>query len=112
MTQIFFGLSFTFVTAIIVIGADTILKIAADGGRPVLSSHVLVGCALYAVSALFWLFAMRHVTLAQAGVVYSMLSLLALCAIGALWFEEVLGPREFLGIIFALIAMVLMVRVT
>ena len=54
---------------------------------------------------------MRHVTLAQAGVAYSMLTLLALCAIGAIWFGEQLYAREYLGILCALAAMVLLARV-
>lgn len=112
MTHLLFGFFFAFVTALVVIAGDTVLKIAADSGRPIWSGLVLAGCGIYAFSAIFWLYAMRHVTLAQAGVAYSMLTLLALCAIGVLWFDERLYMREFLGIGCALAAMVLMVRVT
>ena len=112
MTHLIFGFFFAFVTAIVVIAGDTILKIAADTNKPVLSGLVIAGSLIYAISAFFWLYAMRHVTLAQAGVAYSMLTLLALCAIGVLWFDERLYTREFLGIGCALAAMVLMVRVT
>ncbi len=112
MTQIFLGFSFAFITALVVIAGDMVLKIAADNGKPVLSSAVMLGCGIYAASAIFWLYAMRHMTLGQAGVAYSMLTLLALCAIGVLWFDEQLHMREFLGILCALAAMVLMVRVT
>lgn len=112
MTQVIFGFSFAFVTALVVIAGDMVIKVAADGGKPVWSNLVLTGCAIYALSAIFWFYAMRHVTLAQAGVAYSMLTLLALCAIGVIWFGEQLYAREFIGIGFALAAMVLMVRVT
>ena len=112
MTHIFFGLGFTFLTALVVIIGDTILKLAADGDHPVTSTLVLTGCAIYAVSAVLWLYAMRHITLAQAGVTYSMLTLLALCAIGALWFDEPIRAREVAGILCALAAMILMVRLT
>lgn len=112
MAHLLFGFAFTCLTALIVIGGDTILKIAADGGRPVQHPLVLTGATLYAVSAIFWLYAMKHVTLAQAGVAYSMLTLLALCVIGVVWFGEELALREGLGIACALAAMVLMVRVT
>ena len=40
-----------------------------------------------------------------------MFSLLALCAMGALYFDEQLYLREYAGIGCALLAMVLMVRV-
>ena len=112
MTHLVFGFFFAFITAIVVIAGDTVLKIAADANKPLLSGLVLSGCAIYAVSAIFWLYAMRHVTLAQAGVAYSMLTLLALCAIGVLWFDERLYAREIAGIGCALAAMILMVRVT
>ena len=112
MAHLLFGFLFTLATAVIVISGDTILKIAADGQQPILSPLVAGGAGLYAVSALFWLFAMRHVTLAQAGVAYSMLTLLALCIIGVVWFGEELRLRELAGIACACLAMVLMVRVT
>lgn len=55
---------------------------------------------------------MRHITLAQAGVAYSMLTLLALYAIGALVFGEELRMREYTGIGCALVSMILLSRVT
>jgi undecaprenyl phosphate-alpha-L-ara4N flippase subunit ArnF len=111
MTQVLFGFLFALITALVVIAGDIILKIAADGARPMLSWLVAGGAAIYALSALFWFLAMRQVTLAQAGVAYSMLTLLALCAIGVLWFGERLYLREYIGIACALAAMVLLVRV-
>ena len=112
MTQLFFGFSFAFVTAMVVIAGDYVIKVAADEGRPVWSGFVIAGCLIYGASAIFWFYAMRHVTLAQAGVAYSMLTLLALCAMGVMWFNEELAIREYAGIACALAAMVLMVRVT
>lgn len=110
MTQILFGFSFTLLCAIVVIAGDTLIKIAADSGKPMFSGLVLGGCVIYAASAILWFLAMRHVTLAQGAVAFSMLTLLALCAIGAIWFDESLKAREFAGIGCALAAMVLMVR--
>ena len=110
MSGAVFGLSWTFATAVIVILGDYALKVAADSGHSLRSWHVIFGVLTYGVSALFWFFAMKHVTLAQAGVAYSMLTLLALCAIGALMFDEGLSLRDCLGIICALLAMVLLFR--
>lgn len=112
MTHVLFGFFFAFATAIVVIAGDMLLKIAADTRQPIWSNLVIGGCAIYALSAIFWFYAMRHVTLAQAGVAYSMLTLLALCGIGVIWFDERLYAREVLGIVCALAAMVLMIRVS
>jgi undecaprenyl phosphate-alpha-L-ara4N flippase subunit ArnF len=111
MSQFTAGYSFTFFTALIVIFGDFAIKIAADAGHTVNSKYVLAGVALYAVSALFWFWAMQHVTLAQAGVAYSMITLIALAVIGAVWFKEPLYLREYAGLGCALLSMVLMSRV-
>ena len=112
MTHVLIGFGFSLICALVVIFGDLAIKLAADGDKPVWSGLVLAGCAIYAISAVFWFYAMRHVTLAQAGVAYSMLTLLALCAIGVFWFDERLYARELIGIGCALAAMVLLVRVT
>lgn len=111
MVHILNGYGFAFLTALIVIAGDTSIKLAADGGHSALHRYVVLGCLLYAISALMWYGAMQHVTLAQAGVAYSMLTLLALCAIGAFWFDEPVGLRETAGILCAIAAMVLMIRI-
>lgn len=111
MSALLFGFAFSLTTAAIVIFGDYLIKVAADGGQPVHSALVIAGCALYAVSAVMWYFALLHVTLAQAGVAYSMLTLLALCLIGVLYFDEQLYFREYAGIGCALLAMLLMIRI-
>lgn len=105
-----FGLGFTLATATIVILGDYALKLAADGGQAVTSAPVLFGTTMYGLSALCWFYAMKHVTLAQAGVAYSMITLLALCAIGAIVFDEKLTVRDYAGITCALLAMLLLFR--
>ncbi|MEM6566292.1 MAG: EamA family transporter [Pseudomonadota bacterium] len=111
MSHIAFGYAFTFFTALIVIIGDFILKTAADAGHTITSTHVFLGVVIYGVSAFFWFWAMQHVTLAQAGVAYSMLTLIALAIIGAVWFKEPLAVREYAGLGCALLSMVLMSRV-
>ena len=106
MTQFAFALF----TALLVIIGDFAIKTAADAGHTITSTYVAIVVALYGVSALFWFYAMQHVTLAQAGVAYSMLTLLALALIGALWFGETLHAREYAGLGCALLSMVLMSR--
>ncbi|MGA9433798.1 MAG: hypothetical protein WBV62_06145 [Roseobacter sp.] len=111
MSQIAFGYGFIVVLAFIVIVGDSVIKMAADAGHTVNSSYVVIGIALYAVSGVMWFFAMQHISLVQAGVAYSMLTLVALALIGALWFNEPLFLREYAGLACALMAMILMSRV-
>lgn len=106
---VFYGLLFSFFTALIVIAGDIAIKISAD--RAILvSPSMALGIALYACSAICWYFAMRHVSLGQAAVAYSMLTLIALAIIGAVAFGEKIGAREIGGIAMAIGAMALMMH--
>ena len=107
---IFAGYGFALATAIFVIFGDYYIKLAADAGRSLVSLHFLLGAVLYVGSAMLWYGSLRHITLAQAGVAYSMLTLLAVCLLGVLVFGEKLYARELLGIGCAILSMFLMVR--
>lgn len=112
MSNIVLGYAFCLFTVLIVIAGDYVLKLAADGAMRIWSPYVILGSLLYAGSAVMWFFAMRYVTLAQAGVAYSMLTLLALCIMGAVIFNEQFHIREYLGVGCALLAMILLIRVS
>ncbi len=109
--SVLYGILFSMFTAAVVIAGDLLIKVAADGARAITSPPMLVGILLYACSAILWYFAMRHVTLGQAAVAYSMLSLIILCGAGWAFFDEYVGLRELAGIGCACLAMVLMMRV-
>lgn len=104
------GYALSFGATLVVITGDYAIKLAVDGGLSLLSPVFLIGCALYALSAVGWFLAMRHITLAQTGVAFSMFSLLALVALGVLAFGERLAPREVLGVVLAMSSMLLMAR--
>jgi undecaprenyl phosphate-alpha-L-ara4N flippase subunit ArnF len=97
-------------TGLVVIFGDVLIKIAAERSGSGVLGLLGLGCLVYALSAVLWFWAMRHTTLAQAGVAYSMFTLLALAVIGAVWFKESLAPREWAGIGCALVSMGLMAR--
>ena len=84
---------------------------ATSRDAEVLSPYVGIGALLYALSALAWFYAMRHITLTQGAVLYTVFSLLVLCVIAALVFDERLGPREFTGIAAAVVAVILLANV-
>lgn len=102
-----YGLFFSLFTALVVILGDIAIKIAADRAT-LASAPMALGMSLYATSAVLWFFAMRYVSLGQAAVAYSMLTLIALFLIGTWGFDEPVGTREIAGILCALAAMVLM----
>ncbi len=110
MHNIAAGYGFALLTAIAVIMGNYVIKIAADDALPFSSRQFLIGSALYLVSAVMWYGSMRYVSVVQAGVAYSMLTLLAVCAMGVVVFDDAIHGREILGIGLALLSMVLMAR--
>ncbi|MBF9030431.1 hypothetical protein HKCCE3408_08490 [Rhodobacterales bacterium HKCCE3408] len=109
MATTLYGFGFTCLTAGLAILADTLLKHAAVKGE-LLSLPVAIGCLLYVASALLWFGAVRHISLAQAGVAYGMITLVALAIVGMTMFGEPMSRRHLAGVVCALCAMGLMIR--
>jgi undecaprenyl phosphate-alpha-L-ara4N flippase subunit ArnF len=105
------GYGLCFLATLVVIAGDYYIKLAVDRGHTLQSPIFLLGCSLYALSAIGWFLALRHISLAQTGVAFSIFSLLALCGMGVVFFEEKLETREMFGIALAVCAMLLMARV-
>lgn len=104
------GYALSFGVTLVVIAGDYAIKLAVERGHALQSPIFLAGCALYALSAIGWFLAMRHISLAQTGVAFSIFSLLALVALGVFAFGERLSPREMLGVALAVSSMLLMAR--
>ena len=88
---------------------DYFLKLAAIN-RTAPTLPFLGGAAMYVLSAVAIVIAMRHMTLAAFGVWYSVLTILAMTALGVIVFEERLTPRDMLGIGLAIGALACMTR--
>lgn len=70
----------------------------------------IAGLVIYALTAFGWLFAMRHMKLSSLGVIYSLATLLFLVVVGVVLFHERLHASELIGIVFAIIAIILLGR--
>jgi drug/metabolite transporter (DMT)-like permease len=101
-----------FMVAVVVMTmfGDYLLKLASMRPSAFTSPEFVAGAAIYALSAVGWVYAMRHMSLAAIGVYYSMLMLILLAAMGVLFFGEKLAARELLGIGFACVSIVLLAR--
>lgn len=96
------------IIAITLIG-DYFIKLAALG-RGFTGPAFYAGSLLYAASAIGLMLAMRHMSLAAVGVWYSVLTILAMTALGVLVFGERLSVREILGIALAFASLACMAR--
>lgn len=104
------GLLYCFLATIVVIAGDYFIKLSADRGGALVSGHFLLGGSLYALSAVGWYLTLQNISLSQMGVGFSVLTLLSLCALGVVAFDEQLRPRDYLGIALAIVALLLMHR--
>lgn len=89
---------------------DTFLKLASEREHSLKTAEFYIGFVIYASTAFGWVFVMKHLKLAQVGVVYSVSMVLLLTAIGTWKFKEPLSRYEILGIAMAVGSLVLLIR--
>jgi drug/metabolite transporter (DMT)-like permease len=89
---------------------DYFLKLASAKEQSLRTSCFYLGFALYASTAFGWVFVMKHLKLATISVLYSVSLVLLLTAIGVVLFQESLNYFEVIGIVFAVISLVLLMR--
>lgn len=94
---------------LVTIIGDWALKIASTQ-KGWANHYLALGMGLYMLSGLGFVIAMRHMSLATIGVLYAVLTVLMMTALGVIVFKEELAAREVIGIFFALISLVLMTR--
>jgi drug/metabolite transporter (DMT)-like permease len=89
---------------------DTFLKHASDKEHSLKSAEFYIGFVIYASTAFGWVFVMKHLKLAQVGVIYCVSMVLLLTAIGTLRFKETLNGYEIAGIAMAVGSLVLLAK--
>lgn len=92
------------------IAGDYFLKLASQGNGGVQSLEFCLGAGLYVLSAVAFLYAIRHMSLAHMGVWYAVLTILFSATLGVVVFREALMARDVAGILMALGALGLMNR--
>ncbi|MEI6493404.1 MAG: transporter [Verrucomicrobiota bacterium] len=98
------GLSF------LCVGADYLLKRASAFPQPYKSPWFIVAVFIEASTAFGWIYVMQHIKLATLGAFYSVSIVLLLALLGVTVFNESLSSREYLGIGFAILSLVLLGR--
>jgi multidrug transporter EmrE-like cation transporter len=94
------------------VGADAFLKIASGQPKPFWNRWFVFGLLASAGFAAVWVLLMQTMKLATAGVVYAVTSALLLACVGVLFFGEKLSGTESTGAIMAILAVVLLSRIS
>ncbi len=100
----------TVVFSVVGVIGDYFLKLASNANQPLKSRWFYVGFLVYALTALGWVFVMRHLKLGTIGVVYSVSMILLLTLVGAIGFGESLNRYEMAGIALAIASLFLLAR--
>src|SRR4029453_11518249 len=100
----------TIAFSVIGVLGDYFLKLASAREQPMRASWFYLGFVLYASTAFGWVFVMKHLKLATISVLYSVSLVLLLTAIGVVLFRESLNYFEMIGIVFAVVSLVLLMR--
>ena len=85
--------------------ADIVLKKSADGHGVI---YLYLGMALYVLDAFLWFVAYKYSKFSTVGVMYSLLIIFATVAVGVFYFKERIGVTEIIGLVFGLIAIILL----
>lgn len=97
------------VIALVTVLGDWLIKMASQQERTVANPWFYGGVVVYAACAFVWVYAMQHMKLATLGVVSSLGTIVLLTLLGSLAFGETLNRHEIAGLLFAGMAVVLLV---
>ncbi len=89
---------------------DYFIKIAGDGPRYISFAPLLTGMLIYALTAIGWFYVMKHIKLSTLGVFYSLITVILLTIVGALFFREKLNVVDVIGIALGITSIVLLAR--
>jgi small multidrug resistance pump len=87
-----------------------LLKLSSDARNPLKTRWFYLGFAVYASTAIGWVFVMKHLKLGTIGVIYSVSMILLLTGIGVIFFKEPLSSYELVGLAMAVASLFLLIR--
>jgi len=107
--MLFYLLLVVFLSAVGVAG-DFFVKLAGRGQKFMEVRWLILGAAIYALTAIGWFYAMKFVKLSSLGVIYAVATVLFVVLLGVFYFHEKLNVYEIVAIILALISLVILSR--
>jgi drug/metabolite transporter (DMT)-like permease len=96
--------------ALIGVIGDFFIKISGDGPTYISWKWFILGFTIYALTAVGWFFAFKHVKVSTLGVFYALSTVLFLVMLGVFYFKESLNSYEIAGVGAAVVAIILLGR--
>jgi small multidrug resistance pump len=90
--------------------ADYFIKLSGNGAKYINYHHFFIGMIIYALTAIGWFYAMKHIKLSTLGIFYSVTTAVLLALVGTIFFKEHLSTYEIIGIIFGMVSIIILAR--
>lgn len=87
---------------------DYFIKLSGNGPSYIAYSPFFLGMLIYALSAVGWFYAMKHLKLGTLGVFYSLTTVILLMFVGIFYFKEQLTTYEIIGILLAIVSIIIL----
>jgi small multidrug resistance pump len=94
--------------ALVEIAGDFFIKLSGQGKEYINWKWFIPGFIIYSLTAFLWFFAIKHEKLFTAGIFFAISSVIFFVLISVFYFKESINAYEIVGIIFAIIALILL----
>jgi undecaprenyl phosphate-alpha-L-ara4N flippase subunit ArnF len=107
--------SLVIITIVILLAAvgvfgDYFIKLSGNGPSYISYAPFFIGMLIYALTAVGWFYAMKHLKLGTLGVFYSLTTVILLVLVGVFFFKEQLNIYEIVGIVLGVISILILAR--
>jgi multidrug transporter EmrE-like cation transporter len=96
--------------SVVTVVGDYFIKLASMEARQLANRWFGVGCAMYLLSTVGWVFVMPHMKLAVIGVIYSLSVVILMALLGVFVFGESITRYEVAGLVLGASAILLLGR--
>jgi small multidrug resistance pump len=110
MNPVLIGIVIASVLALLGVAGDFFIKLSSATEHPYKSWSFYVGLIIYALTAFGWVYAFRYLKLSTLGVIYGVVTVLALVVLGVLYFKESINIYEAFGVVLGISSIVLLSR--
>lgn len=99
------------IIAVVTVVGDYFIKLASMESRQLANRWFGVGCVMYLLSTVGWVFVMPHMKLAVIGVIYSLSVVILMALLGVCVFGESISGQEVAGLILGASAILLLGKI-
>lgn len=109
MSKIIATIFILLITTITATG-DYFLKKSGQNTNTLFNKHLITGTLIYTFTSIMWAFTYKYMKFSTSVTIYSIFSIIIFAFIGVFIFKDTISIIEIIGIIFAILSLVILVR--